>query len=195
MSEDFDKVAAALPELELSSAVRQRHLAAFVLLTQPTATAQSTTTTRPPRTVQLARPRRRLTLGIAAGVVAGALGFGAAASLGVFDAPVTDRGTAHCYTTADLGRADNHNDFGVAVSPDDPDAIADAAEQATAICSSQWAIGRFSTATATFPVSASGPADHPVPPLVACVLSNGEVAIFPGPPRTCASIGLANAIL
>ena len=122
-------------------------------------------------------------------------GAGVAASLGAFDAPVSNRSTAHCYTTADLGRSDNHNDFGVAVAAGDPRAIGDAAAQAMEICSGQWAIGRFSILTPTFPAYVSGPATHPVPPLVACVLDNGEVGIFPGTSGTCISLGLADAAM
>ena len=47
----------------------------------------------------------------------------------------------------------------------------------------------------SFPDYASGPATHPVPALTACVLDNGEVAIFPGTAETCIGLGLGNAIL
>jgi hypothetical protein len=182
MTYDFDRLASELPELELPDSVRHRHLAALALLTQPPAA--------PVRPVRRLR-RVGVTVGVSA-FAAAAIGVGVAASTGAFDSPVGNHNTAHCYTTTELGRSDNHNDFGVAVSAGDPHATGDAAAQAMDICSNQWAIGRFSTTTPTFPDYASGPATHPVPVLTACVLDNGEVAIFPGTPKTCISLGLGN---
>lgn len=181
MTGEFDNAAAGLPDLELSSSARARHLAMFAAML--------------PSTARREHRRRRVAVLVAAGFVSLAAGVGVAASFGAFDAPPSNRNTAHCYTTADLGRADNHTDFGVAVAPNDPDAVGDAAGQAMQICSSEWAVGRFSTLTPTFPAYASGSATHPVPPLTACVLDSGEVAIFPGPHQVCVALGLANASL
>lgn len=181
MTEEFDKVVAALPELRLSAATRERHLAGFAAMM--------------PLSEQSRSRRRRIAVLAVVGFLTLAAGTGVAASLGAFDAPVPNHNTAHCYTTPDLSRADNHNDFGVVVSPGDPDVVRDAAAQAIEICSSQWAIGRFTTAAPTFQASASGPATHPIPPLTACVLDNGEVGVFPGSRQICISLGLANAIM
>lgn len=185
MTDNFDRLASELPELELPASVRQRHLAALAILTQPL-----------PAHDRPIHRRRRIGFAVGAGAFAAvAIGVGVAASAGAFDSPVGNRNTAHCYTTADLDRADNHNNFAVAVSADDPRANGDAAAQAMDICSNQWAVGRFSTTTPTFPDYASGPTTHRVPALTACVLDNGEVAIFPGTAKTCIGLGLGNATL
>lgn len=181
MTDNFDHLARDLPELELAAAVRDRHLAAFAVLA---------------RTDAAPAGRRRIGLTVGVGALAAvSIGVGVAASAGAFDSPVGNRNTAHCYTTADLSRSDNHNDFGVAVAADDPNAAGDAAAQAMDICSNQWAVGRFRTAPPTFPHYDFGPATHPVPALTVCVLDHGEVAIFPGTAKTCIALGLGNATL
>lgn len=180
MTHNFDETAANMPDLALPVEAQHRHLDALMRLSQSGQTAPTQT-------------RKSNWLAGVAALAAAVAAVTTAASLGAFSAPVRNHDTAHCYTTADLSRSDNHNDFGVAVSGDDARQVGDAAAQAMDICSSEWAKGRFSTTTPTFPNYANGPAVHPVPKLTACVLSNGEVAIFPGVPGVCGSIGLANA--
>ncbi len=180
MNYNFDEIAAHLPDHELPTEAQHRHLDALMRLSQPAATAPSL----------IRRPK--LLAGVAA-LVTAAAAVTTAASMGAFSAPVRNHDTAHCYTTADLSRGDNHNDFGVAVSGNDAQQVGDAAAQAMEICSSEWAKGRFSTTTPTFLNYVNGPATHPVPKLTACVLDNGEVAIVPGVPTVCGSLGLGNA--
>ncbi len=182
MTHDFDRAAQRPINVELSERAQQVHLSALSELRRPTARSAH-------------RRRRTVRISVAVGVAILGIGAGTAAAFGAFDSPVTDHGTAHCYTTADLGRPDNHIDFGVAVAANSSTAIGDAAAQAMTICTVQWAKGRFSLERATFPDDATGTADHPVPPLVVCVLDNGQVAVFPGTDAVCTSLGLGKAIL
>ena len=170
---------------EIDSEVVERHLAMLADLTQP----------------EPAKPRRRLRRSVAlvaAGVlVTAGAGVGTAAAFGVFSQAPADRGIAHCYATVDLDDPSNHTDFMLAVDPKEvhPGGVGDAAAIAMEVCEGGWAQGRFS---ATDPkVSDPDPtrADFPVPALVACVLPDGSVGVFPGDPRTCAILELPQALI
>lgn len=185
MSDDFDDLAArvAAREYRIDPAVADRHLAG--LMSEPAPLARSS------------RRRGRVVLVAAVVVATVGAGIGTAAAFGVFSAPPTERGIAHCYATVDLDDPSNHTDFMVAVTPEEQDAdgIGDAAAAALEVCSGGWAQGRFS---ATDPkVSDPHPSriDFPVPYLVACVLPDGSVGVFPGNDRTCAGLNLPSALL
>jgi hypothetical protein len=122
--------------------------------------------------------------------ILGVIAVGGVAAAGAFLAPkpATDRGTGRCYSTisSDFGDHFPGSSMGNAAPPGGaapalpPLAIAD--------CAASWRAGAM-----TFPGTHPSPnaaGDYPVPPLVACVLPSGEAAVFPGPPSTCASLGL-----
>jgi hypothetical protein len=95
--------------------------------------------------------------------------------------------SARCYTTADIGRTDNH----LAISLDIP-----IGPHAVEICQQSWETGTLSS-TAPFIVDNPVAAGQSVPSLVACVLpvelsdeGTAEVAVFPGSNDTCSQLGL-----
>lgn len=185
MTHDFDRAAAVPIGHELSEATKQRHLLALSALTADTSPARGRSTFS-----------RRLALVTAGILAAGGLGVGTAAALGAFSTPPADRNVAHCYTTADLDDPTNHNSFAVAVTADSDASTGDAATAAMETCSYWWAVGRFTPGVTTFPEHVDpGPTTHPVPPLVACVLDNGQVAIIPGDPATCERLGIPSALM
>ena len=171
---------------EIDPQVAERHLAMLASLAAHSDQVRSR------------RRWRRSVAFIPAGVlVTAGAGVGTAAAFGVFSQAPADRGIAHCYATADLDDPGNHTDFMVAVSPQEvhPGGIGDAAAAAMEVCAGGWAQGRFS---ATDPkVSDPHPdrTDFPVPPLVACVLPDGSVGVFPGDPRTCTLLEVPQALL
>jgi len=68
---------------------------------------------------------------------------------------------------------------------------------ALAVCSVVWADGFLRWGSSEvggtrLPSGALDP-DHPVPPLVVCVLPSGIAAVFPGEKNTCATLGLPAA--
>lgn len=180
---DFDELFSQQAELPISESAREQHLRLIHQLTQLSQ-----------------KPRRwrwkRWTIVLAAVVGVSGAGFGTAAALGAFTPP-TDRRTATCFTTMDLHDPTNREDFAVATSPDDANpSLRDAAASALNICAGGWKQGRFSTSDPKISLDPkSAPWNYPVPPLVACVLPNGEVGVFPGDAPTCASLRLPNAQL
>ncbi|MGH8873922.1 MAG: hypothetical protein ACRDVM_01540 [Acidimicrobiia bacterium] len=82
--------------------------------------------------------------------------------------PVTDPGTIACYREADL----RPSAIAVLSGADDP----------LAACAAMWEPGG----------ELGEPTASEVPPLVACVLDSGMVAVFPGGPEVCAALGLAS---
>jgi len=175
---DIEEVLRGLPTPSLSSDARQRHLAMLAEL----ASAPS------PRR-RWSRWRKFTITGLSV-LLAGGIGVGAAAALGVFSEPPPDRSTAHCFTTDDLHDRTNHEDFMVA---NKGSAIreTDAASKAMEICAGGWQQGRYSATDPKILLDPKpGPANSPVPPLVACVLRNGQVGVFPGDEQTCHKLGL-----
>jgi len=185
-STGFDDAARRLGDLRLSEDARLRHLS---MLTDLTSLAGPSV--QPSR--RWARGRV-LAVGTAV-VVASGVGIGAAAALGAFrSAPPTDRRIAHCYTTASLSDRTNHEDFAVA-SGGNP-SLRDAASSAMDICRGAWLQGRYSGTDPKIALDPKPPPWHyPVPPLVACVLKNGQVGVFPGNAATCQQLDLAVAQL
>ena len=182
----FDDAARRLGELRLSEDARRRHLSMLAGLTSGSAPSV--------RRSRL-RGRRGVLVAVAAAVVAGGVGVGTAAALGAFrSAPPTDRLVARCYTTDSLDDPTNHEEFMVATGGHP--SLRDAASSALDICRGGWSQGRYSASDPKVLLDPKPPPwDYPVPPLVACVLKNGEVGVFPGPDATCQQLGLAVAEL
>jgi hypothetical protein len=149
------------------------------------------------RSTPAARPRRRLlaVASVGAGTVLVVGGVAAAGSLlSARSADVHD--SARCYSavSSDFGDGFPGTTVALAATPGHP--AADVPSQVLDLCSSVWAAGLLGpdggqVSAAKDQKSGTLPTDGPVPALAACVLPSGEAAVFPGPPDTCASLGLA----
>jgi hypothetical protein len=144
--------------------------------------------------VRLARARMMITVIAIVTFLAGS--FGVAYAAGVFrTAPPTDRRTATCYASADLGAADNHYEIGVAQSAKNP-SQRDAANAALELCATGWQQGLLTDNPPSVHMQPGPqPWDSPVPPLIACVLDSGKVGVFPGTNETCQQLDLPVAEL
>lgn len=179
--DSFDDASANLPTFEMSAASVESQLDQLRRLA-------GSEPRRSPR-----RLRRGLTVVLGVCVLAGA-GVGVAAAFGVFSRPPSERGVAHCYTTADLDGP--RTTFGVAVGPA-TEGLGDAAAAALNICQMNWRSGAFllSTPEIQQSVDPNGPVIQQAPHLAVCVLGSGAVAVFPGSAETCERLGLAVADL
>jgi hypothetical protein len=99
---------------------------------------------------------------------------------------VTNKTQARCYSVDQPSR--RYIGIGMANSTPTPGQV----RNARAVCASLFR-GGFLTAgvEGIDPHPAGG--QHPVPPLVVCVLPDGAAAVFPGGPRTCARLSLPSA--
>lgn len=181
-ADNFDELFTEQPDLRISSAARDQHLRLLDHLAQGRRTHT--------------RWWRKWAVILAASLGLGAAGLGTAAAFGAFSAP-TDRRIAYCFTTADLNDPANREEFTVATAPNDTNpSLRDAAASALDICAGGWQQGRFSATNPKISLDPKpAPWNYPVPPLVACVLPNGSVGVFPGDTTTCASLGLPTAML
>lgn len=108
--------------------------------------------------------------------------------------PVTDRGSARCYTAATLAGGPNFDGTTIAAAgtPGTPAQ----ADDALGVCGDLWRQG-FLTAGAKGiqrpAPSAVATNNFTVPPLVACTMPSGIAAVFPGNAATCARLGLPAA--
>lgn len=176
----FDHAVTELPQLHLDDATRTAHQRMLAALPADPGD----------------RPKRhRLRLIIAGGavLVIGGAGVGTAAALGAFSQAPTDRGMGSCYTAADLDAP--HGDFAVSSTDGIP---GDAAGAALELCSHFFGSGFYSATDPDYRdpmVDPNGPATHPVPPLIPCVMDDGSVGVFPGTAETCADLGLPVADL
>lgn len=152
--------------------------------------------------------RSRRPLFIAAGAVVLAAGASAAGfAYTAHSAPVTDKYTGRCYTVASLSDGSgSYMGFSEANRPGEPSAKLDVNGDLTT-CAGNWRWGFLRPGPhgaegtgKTYPnstminLAGNDPyGNHPVPPLVACVLSDGTAAVFPGNHGTCAALHLANA--
>ncbi|RIJ78775.1 hypothetical protein D1871_02270 [Nakamurella silvestris] len=141
----------------------------------------------------LRRGRRRRSLVIAVAVAGiGLAGVGTAAALGVFSEKPADRSIAYCYGSTDLSEdASNRVEFAVG----DASGTGDAAAQGLEICAIYWKSGVLSLESPTIdPTIIADPGGNaPVPPLTACIIPSGQLAVFPGGNAVCGSLGLPNA--
>jgi hypothetical protein len=120
--------------------------------------------------------------GIAALAVAtGAAGYAVAAHQ-----PVTDRSQARCYAVANV-TSDRYTTFGHVTRQGSGEI-----GNAVSVCAALYRQGIMKLGVG---VVRGGPVvgDRKVPPLIACTLTNGTAAVFPGRHGTCASLGLPNA--
>jgi len=139
--------------------------------------------------------RKALVMAIAA-VSLGIGAVGTAAALGVFSQEPPDRSTAFCYASADLSDA-NSNRVEFAVSDESGGSgVGDAAAQGLEICSMYWKSGVLVVGSSpNLDVMPDPDADGTAPPLTACVIPSGQLAVFPGGPAVCEQLGLPNAEL
>jgi hypothetical protein len=141
------------------------------------------------------RRRRRRLLFAAGGVLVVAGATAAGYAFVPHSQPVTDKGSARCYTVASLSAGpQSFTSIGVAteVNSGRPGQVTDA----LGTCASLWSQGflRAGPQGAGVPTARPSPgADNPVPPLVVCVLPDGTAAVFPGDKSTCAALSLPSA--
>jgi hypothetical protein len=167
----FDEEFADLPDLELDPRTQARHLAYLASLPDdkdPVA----------PRPRRPRRSRRGFIIGGVVAVVAAGGGVGVAAALGAFRA--TDTSTAFCYSSLTL---DNRDRTEYATE-------GNAAGRGLEICAKYWQSGALQTGRPVDPQLLPTGGNHPVPDLVACVLPDGRVGIFPGTAPDCGRLGL-----
>lgn len=172
----FDEFAENLPDQQLPEETQSRHLAYLRSLPE---TAE----------VHTLRPRRRkyVLTGVAVVVVAVAAGGGVAAAFGAFSTP-TDTSTAFCYASPNLDDSgSNRVEFAAAGTPERP---GDATSVGLDVCAAYWRSGVFNSNGTVNADQAPTGGSLPVPHLVACVLPDGQVGIFPGNTTTCTGLGL-----
>lgn len=139
--------------------------------------------------------RRRTRIVVLAGV---AVVIAAGASTAVADqltgsAPVVDQQSARCYTEVVRPSAQDSVPFpGTTIGIPDSSAGPGRVTNALATCADLWRQGIL-RAGVWQPVMPPASQAQVVPPLVACVLSDGRAAVFPGPAGTCQSFGLPAA--
>jgi hypothetical protein len=133
-----------------------------------------------------ARKRIVITAGVAVGLTA--LGTGAAAAVDKLQArPVTNTHTARCYSEAVLGHG---GDFpGTSISQAGTSRGPAQVRDALDVCASLWTAGILQVGNPSVVSHPTG-GPHIAPSLVACTMHDGTAAIFPGPPDTCANLGL-----
>lgn len=169
----------------LSTTARQRHLMALSALAR--GEQCSTGGSRIPR------PARAALIVLTSAVTIGAAGVGVAAAFGAFAEP-TIRTLGHCYATVDLDEAAGNRTNFTLGSPGESTKPADTAAVAVEVCQQTWREGRLHTSQ-PYVTEPDQEGSHPVPHLVACVLTTGEVGIFPGDGETCFQLGLPTADL
>lgn len=111
-------------------------------------------------------------------------------------APVTETDLARCYSVDSLTGGDNF--AGLSVAASGPIGSRAQVTNALAACTPSWAdgfliLGSTEVGGSRLPSGNLTP-DHPVPPLVVCVLHSGIAAVFPGNPTTCRTLGLPAAL-
>jgi hypothetical protein len=135
------------------------------------------------------RPGSRVTKRIAVVVVSGAVvlggGTAAVAYVTARKPEVPPMEQTQCYTKATLD-GDYAKQAGV-VTRDH------SARSAVQVCTLLWKAGALRL-DSTQDGKASDNREYPVPPLTACVLSNGVAAVFPGDDKTCAGLGLPHLV-
>ena len=131
--------------------------------------------------------RRRRSAIVAVGAVAVVVSTGAAAFAVAQYRPVTNTTQARCYTTANPSGT-NYTTVADASRPGSQGQV----RNALAVCAVLYRQG-FLRIGAPGVVRPTGGGTHSVPRLVACTMSDGTAAVFPGGPATCARLGLPAA--
>lgn len=145
------------------------------------------------RTVRRISPRRMRRGLVAAITAVGVIGGGAAAAAVLArSGTVTDRSVARCYSVANLAGGRHYSGSDVASAG--PAVSASASQSALDACAVLWRNG-FLVPGAPHALHLPGGVlpQHPVPPLVVCVLPSGEAGVFPGNSSTCERLGLPSA--
>jgi hypothetical protein len=134
------------------------------------------------------RKRRNVTGGFVVALIVATGGGTAAAYAYLHPRPVTNKGSARCYSEAVYvpGAKFSGTTIASAVGEGSNGTIQDAVDT----CASLWQVGalRAGAARGTPPVAG---ATYSVPALVGCTLPGGMAAVFPGPADTCDQLGLA----
>jgi uncharacterized membrane protein len=128
----------------------------------------------------------RVLAGVALVIAASGAGFGVAAAVSYLRyAPVTNLGTAHCYSLAQLGN--NGTDVGAAGALGSNPQIANA----LGTCQMLWQDGFLSSGIVGAVRVTGNITLHQVPALVVCTMANGTAGVFPGDATTCQMLGLS----
>ena len=138
------------------------------------------------------RGRRRVTVVVVGAVAVTAIGGGLAVALSRLRPSEPSMIRCFAVATTALDDAELGFDLGAAASPGGT--VASVAVQAIDQCGQAWSRGELSSTAPYVPRDFPG-GGQPVPHLVACVLPQGFVGVFPGPPGTCAALGLPEADL
>jgi hypothetical protein len=157
--------------------------------------------TVPPLDASRARPHRRRRISRRVAIVIGAAGIAvtgtaaAAAVLHFTSAPVTETDVARCYSTDSLAGGDSF--AGLSVAAAGPVGSNAQVTSALAACTTSWADGFLTLGSTQVGGTRQPPGllnlNHPVPPLVVCVLPSGVAGVFPGDKGTCETLGLPAA--
>jgi hypothetical protein len=136
-----------------------------------------------------ARPKRRRWWigGGVVGVAAVAAGTTIAATGVLSPQHATVHDVVACYAVATLSQSSDVRVFATNLS------VPDQAAYAADTCGFEWEDGilHLDKPYITDPANNGAPAGLPVPPLVACVLKDGMVAVYPGDSTVCRTLGLA----
>jgi hypothetical protein len=166
--DDVDRLLLQLPAPGVPARTRERHLELL------RATIAADTATVVP--IERARRRRR----VVAVVAATAVVLGATAAATIAWQRASNRTEVRCFPKV-------VTDYDNPVYGDTMQIDTDSASAALDICSSLWSSDFL---VSTYPYTGDGSrAPQEVPPLVACVLPNGEVGVFPTS-QTCEQLGL-----
>lgn len=103
--------------------------------------------------------------------------------------------SARCYSSVSSNTGSKFPGATVSAAQPTGGSPADSAATALGVCAGLWQRGFLTAAGFAAPnvaLDSDGlpPAIYPVPPLVACVLKSGQVAVFPGDASSCGRLGL-----
>lgn len=176
--DDVDDLLRRMPAPGVPPRARERHLELLraAMAEDDGGVPEAEPGSRPVVPIRPSR-RRRVTIAV---VAAAAVGLAGTAAATLVWQHATNRSEIRCFpkvvTDYDNPRYGDTTFIG-----------ADSATQALEICSAEWSQGII---VSTFPyVGEPTSVPQPVPPLVACVLPNGEVGVFPTT-QTCEELGL-----
>ena len=122
-------------------------------------------------------------------VVCTIVGGGAAAAVLLRPQNPTVRNEARCYTKVSTDFSASFPGSTITILRPNGGGYADVPDAVIAACASGWRQGGLGQPRPG-PNSPPPTGQFPVPALVACVLPDGEAAVFPGGPKTCEQLGL-----
>jgi hypothetical protein len=135
------------------------------------------------------RKRRNVTGGLVVALIVATGGGTAAAYAYLHPRPVTDRGSARCYSEAVYTRGSSFP--GTTIAQATTTGNLGSVQDALDTCAALWRVGLLRLGSPSVIPPAAKSSTYPVPELVGCTLSNGVAAVFPGPPDTCDQLGIA----